>query len=168
MKKSQTHFELTEKIGISEEERKAVSEGLEKFLADTYALYLQTQNFHWNVRGPQFGSLHKMFEEQYQELAGAVDVLAERIRALGFPVNATFSEFLKLMTLEEEPRGFELGSEEMILCLLRGQEQLSRTARALFMEAQGSEDQATADLLSDRMAAHEKMAWMLRSSLSGS
>ncbi|MBI4372279.1 MAG: DNA starvation/stationary phase protection protein [Candidatus Omnitrophica bacterium] len=150
-------------IGVDQSARRHVVEGLSKFLADTYALYVKTQNFHWNVTGPLFPALHKFFEEQYQELALAVDVLAERIRALGYIAPGTFRDFIRLTSIEEEPDLPDAGG--MTRSLMEGHELLSKKARILLTKADDEEDQATVDLLADRIRAHDKAAWMLRSSL---
>lgn len=150
-------------IGISERDRKEIAEGLARFLADTYTLYLKTHNFHWNVTGPMFETLHKMFEEQYQELRDAVDAVAERIRALGFPAPGTYAEFVKLASIKEEP-GVP-NAETMIERLLEGHETAVRTARSLLPAIGRAHDEPTLNLVSDRMQAHEKTAWMLRSML---
>lgn len=150
-------------MGMKEEDRANVAEGLSKMLADTYTLYLKTHNFHWNVTGPMFQTLHLLFETQYNELALAVDLIAERIRALGFPAPGTYSEFAKLGSIKETPGVPK--AEEMIRLLVEGQEAVVRTARAAFPAAEKAGDQATADLLTQRMQAHEKAAWMLRSHL---
>jgi starvation-inducible DNA-binding protein len=140
-----------------------VSEELGHFLADTYALYLKTQNFHWNVTGPLFFTLHKMFEEQYQELATAVDEIAERIRSLGGYAPASFSQFMQLTSLKEE-KG-KLDAESMIDILLKDHEILMQHSMHLIETAQAADDEGTADLLIQRLKVHEKFAWMLRSSL---
>lgn len=150
-------------IGINEADRKAIAEGLSKLLADTYTLYLKTHNFHWNVTGPMFDTLHKMFETQYTELAGAVDLIAERIRALGVPAPGTYAEFVRLSSIKEEP-GVP-SAETMIRQLLEGQEAVVRTARSVFPVVERASDEPTADLLTQRMQVHEKTAWMLRSML---
>ena len=150
-------------IGIAEKERKDIASGLGKLLADTYTLYLKTHNFHWNVEGPMFQTLHLMFEQQYNELALAVDLIAERIRALGFPAPATYSEFGELSSITED-RGVP-PAEKMIASLVDGQEAVIRTARALFPLVDQVHDEATADLLTQRIQVHEKTAWMLRSLL---
>jgi starvation-inducible DNA-binding protein len=150
-------------IGIEEKERKEIASGLSHLLADTYTLYLKTHNFHWNVTGPMFQTLHLMFEGQYNELALAVDLIAERIRALGFPAPATYSEFAELSSIKEE-RGTP-SAEKMIQLLVEGQEAVVRTARSIFPAAEKSHDEPTADLLTQRMQTHEKTAWMLRSLL---
>jgi starvation-inducible DNA-binding protein len=150
-------------IGVSEETRRKVSDGLAKLLADTYVLYVKTQNFHWNVRGLNFHSLHLMFENQYKELAEAVDVLAERIRALGFPVRAGLEAFQSETSLQEQEG--TVPAEEMLASLVKDHENVGRTAHSVFPLAEEGNDQATADLLIERMEAHEKTAWMLRSTL---
>ena len=150
-------------IGIAEQDRASIAEGLSRLLADTYTLYLKTHNFHWNVTGPMFNTLHLMFEGQYTELALAVDSIAERIRALGFPAPGTYSTYAKLSSIKEEP-GVP-AAEEMIKQLVEGQEAVVRTARSLFPLLDKVSDEPTADLLTQRMQAHEKTAWMLRSLL---
>jgi starvation-inducible DNA-binding protein len=149
--------------GISEKDRKSIVTGLNHLLADTYTLYLMTHNFHWNVKGPMFNTLHLMFETQYNELALAVDLIAERIRALGYPAPGTYSEFVQLSSIKEvkgQPK-----AEAMIKHLVEGQEAVTRTARALFPTVDKASDEPTADLLTQRMQLHEKNAWMLRSLL---
>jgi len=148
-------------IGIDEKARGEIAEGLSRFLADTYSLYLKTHNFHWNVTGPMFQTLHLMFEGQYTELAVAVDLIAERIRALGFPAPATYSEFARLSSIPETPG--VLKAEDMIRELVAGQESVVRTARSIFPVVDQVNDEPTADLLTQRMQVHEKTAWMLRS-----
>lgn len=150
-------------IGIEEKDRREIAQGLSNLLADTYTLYLKTHNFHWNVTGPMFRTLHLMFEEQYTELALAVDLIAERIRAIGFPAPGTYKEFAKLSSISEED-GVP-SAEDMIRKLVEGQEAVVRTARSLFLVLEGSHDEPTADLLTQRMQVHEKTAWMLRSLL---
>ena len=150
-------------IGIEEEARKEIAEGLAAVLADTYTLYLKTHNFHWNVTGPMFQTLHLMFEAQYNELALAVDLIAERIRALGFPAPGTYSEYAKLSSIAETPGVPE--ATEMIRLLVEGQEAVVRTARALMPQVDAAGDEPSADLLTQRMQVHEKTAWMLRSLL---
>lgn len=150
-------------IGIEENERREIAEGLSRLLADTYTLYLKTHNFHWNVTGPMFQTLHLMFEQQYNELALAVDLIAERIRALGFPAPATYTEFSKLSSIKED-EGVP-GAQEMIRSLVSGQESVVRTARSIFPVVDNAHDEPTADLLTQRMQVHEKTAWMLRSLL---
>ncbi|XHX81273.1 MAG: Dps family protein [Stenomitos frigidus ULC029] len=150
-------------IGIDEKARGEIAEGLSRFLADTYSLYLKTHNFHWNVTGPMFQTLHLMFEGQYTELAAAVDLIAERIRALGFPAPATYSEFARLSSIPETPGVPK--AEDMIRELVAGQESVVRTARSIFPIVEQVNDEPTADLLTQRMQVHEKTAWMLRSLL---
>jgi starvation-inducible DNA-binding protein len=150
-------------IGIDEKTRAEIAEGLSRLLADTYTLYLKTHNFHWNVTGPMFQTLHLMFEQQYIELATAVDVIAERIRALGFPAPATYSDFTRLSSIPETA-GVPKASE-MIRLLVEGQEAVVRTARSIFPKVDEANDEPTADLLTQRMQVHEKTAWMLRSLL---
>ena len=152
-------------IGISEKERARIAGGLAKLLADTYTLYLQTHNFHWNVTGPMFNTLHLMFEQQYNELALAVDLIAERIRALGFPAPGTYRDYSKLASIKEID-GVP-SAEDMIRILVTGQETVVRTARTVFPLAEKFSDEPTADLLTQRMQVHEKTAWMLRSLLEG-
>ncbi|HKG21269.1 MAG TPA: Dps family protein [Blastocatellia bacterium] len=150
-------------IGIEEKDRREIAEGLSKLLGDTYTLYLKTHNFHWNVTGPMFQTLHLMFEAQYNELALAVDLIAERIRALGFPAPGTYQEFSRLSTIKEE-EGVP-SAEDMIRLLVEGQETVVRTARSVFPSVERVNDEPTADLLTQRMQVHEKTAWMLRSLL---
>jgi len=150
-------------IGISEELRQEIGAGLSRLLADTYTLYLKTHNFHWNVTGPLFNTLHLMFETQYTELALAVDLIAERIRALGLPAPGSYSQFARLTCLQEE-NGVP-AAEEMIRQLVKDQEAVVRTARSIFPVVEKASDEPTADLLTQRMQVHEKTAWMLRSLL---
>jgi starvation-inducible DNA-binding protein len=150
-------------IGIDAQGRQALADGLSHLLADTYTLYLKTQNFHWNVTGPMFQALHTMFESQYTELAAAVDEIAERIRALDHPAPGSFSRFEELTTIKEET-GVP-SAEEMIRQLVLGQEAVVRTARSVYASADSVNDQVTIDLLNERMQRHEKAAWMLRSLL---
>jgi starvation-inducible DNA-binding protein len=150
-------------IGINEKDRSAVAAGLAKLLADTYTLYLKTHNFHWNVTGPMFNTLHLMFEAQYTELALAVDLVAERIRALGLPAPGSYAQFTRLSSIREET-GVP-SADAMIRQLVEGQEAVARTAREVFPVAERAEDQATMDLLTQRLQVHEKTAWMLRSLL---
>lgn len=150
-------------IGLSDSERKAIAQGLGRFLADSYTLYLMTHNFHWNVKGPMFNTLHLMFETQYTEMALAVDTIAERIRALGHPAPGTYAEFVQLSSIKEV-KGQPV-AEEMIRHLVSGQEAVVRTAREIFPAAEKAGDQPTMDLLTQRMQLHEKTAWMLRSLL---
>ena len=150
-------------IGIPEAQRAEIAEGLSRLLADSYTLYLMTHNFHWNVTGPMFNTLHVMFMEQYTEQWAALDVIAERIRALGFPAPGTYKEFVKLASIEEAggvPRAMD-----MVHHLVAAQEATARTARELFPHAEEANDQPTADLLTQRLGVHEKTAWMLRSLL---
>jgi starvation-inducible DNA-binding protein len=150
-------------IGISEEHRTAIADGLSRLLADTYTLYLKTHNFHWNVTGPMFNTLHLMFEAQYTELALAVDLIAERIRSLGLPAPGTYSAYAKLSSIAET-EGVPKATE-MIKLLVEGQEAVVRTARSIFPIAEAANDEPTADLLTQRLQVHEKTAWMLRSLL---
>jgi starvation-inducible DNA-binding protein len=152
-------------IGIDQDQRQRIADGLSCVLADTYTLYLMTHNFHWNVTGPMFQTLHTMFEQQYTELALAVDEIAERIRALGFPAPGTYKQYAKLSSIEEVDE--VPSAEEMIRLLVAGQEAVVRTARSVFPAADEANDEPTADLLTQRMQVHEKTAWMLRSLLAG-
>ena len=150
-------------IGIDPKDREEIAGGLSKVLADTYTLYLKTHNFHWNVTGPMFQTLHLMFEQHYNELALAVDAVAERIRALGFPAPGTYKQFTALSSIKEVdgvPK-----AEDMIKGLVEGHEAVARTARAVFTTADAANDQPTCDLLTQRLQIHEKTAWMLRSLL---
>lgn len=149
--------------GISSEDRESIAEGLARLLADSYTLYLKTHNYHWNVEGPMFNTLHQMFEGQYTELAAAVDEIAERIRALGVKAPGSYTEFAKLASVEEASGGES--AEDMIRELVLGQEAVVRTARTAFPAADRANDEPTADLLTQRMQIHEKNAWMLRSML---
>ena len=150
-------------IGISAEQRQQIADGLARLLADSYTLYLKTHNYHWNVTGPQFNTLHTMFEQHYTELAIAVDDIAERIRALGIRAPGSYKEFAELTSVKEGS-GKET-AEEMIRELVEGQETVVRTAREVFPTAEQANDEPTADLLTQRMQVHEKNAWMLRSML---
>lgn len=150
-------------IGIDAKNREEISKGLSRLMADSYTLYLKTHYFHWNVTGPMFQTLHLMFEQQYNELALAVDLIAERIRALGFPAPGTYSEFIRLTAIAET-NGIPT-ADEMIRLLLEGHETVIRTARSCFPEVQAVNDEATNDLLTQRITLHEKTAWMLRSLL---
>ena len=152
-------------IGINDQDREAIAAGLSKLLADSYTLYLKTHNYHWNVTGPLFNTLHTMFEEEYTELAVAVDEIAERIRALGIVAPGSYTEFAALTVIDEAAGGER--AEEMIRQLVVGQETVVRTARAVFAAANEANDEPTADLLTQRMHIHEKNAWMLRSMLEG-
>ena len=150
-------------LGMPDDQRRAIAEGLSRLLADTYTLYLKTHNFHWNVTGPQFNSLHLMFEGQYTELALAVDLIAERIRALGEPAPGSYSAFAKLSTIKEAD-GVP-NATDMVRILAEDQLAIVRTARSVFPLADAARDEPTADLLTQRMQVHEKTAWMLRANL---
>lgn len=150
-------------IGISDEDRKSVAEGLSAFLADSYTLYLMTHNFHWNVKGPLFNTLHMMFMDQYTEQWTALDQIAERIRALGYPAPGTYQEFVKLASIKEV-EGVP-AALDMVHHLVEAQQAAARTARKVFEVADEANDQPTADLLTQRLDVHEKTAWMLRSLL---
>jgi len=150
-------------IGISNDDRAAIAQGLSRLLADSYTLYLKTHNFHWNVTGPMFNTLHLMFETQYTELALAVDLIAERIRALGYPAPGSYAEFAKLSSIKDAQGSPK--AEDMIRELVAGQEAVVRTARAVFPAVEKASDEPSADLLTQRMQVHEKNAWMLRSLL---
>jgi len=150
-------------IGIATEDRQRIAAGLSKLLADSYSLYLKTHNYHWNVEGPQFNTLHQMFEGHYTELATAVDEIAERIRALGVKAPGSYSAYGSLTSIEEATG--EESAEEMIRQLVIGQETVARTAREAIAAADAASDEPTADLLTQRMQTHEKNAWMLRSML---
>lgn len=148
-------------IGISEDSRKEIADGLSRVLADTYSLYLKTHYFHWNVTGPMFNSLHLMFEQQYTELATAVDEIAERIRALGVYAPGSYSAFAELSSI---PETREVPSaEDMVRLLVEGNEAVAKTARSVFPAAEKGNDESTLDLLTGRLRVHEKTAWMLRS-----
>lgn len=148
-------------IGIEESARKEIAEGLSRVLADTYSLYLKTHYFHWNVTGPMFTSLHLMFEQQYTELATAVDEIAERIRALGVFAPGSYSQFTELSSISETRE--VPSAEEMVRLLVEGNEAVAKTARSVYPAAEKGNDESTADLLTDRLRVHEKTAWMLRS-----
>ena len=148
-------------IGINEKDREIIADYLSKLLADTYTLYLKTHYFHWNVKGPMFQTLHLMFEGQYNELAIAVDSIAERIRALGYPAPGTYSEFLTLTSIKESKSVPD--ALEMIRQLVDGQEAIIKSARLLLPIVNSVEDEVTSGLLAGRMETHEKTAWMLRS-----
>jgi starvation-inducible DNA-binding protein len=150
-------------IGIEADARQEIAEGLSRLLADTYTLYLKTHYFHWNVTGPMFQTLHLMFETQYTELALAVDLIAERIRALGFPAPGSYAQYAKLSSIPETTSVPK--AEEMIKLLVEGQEAVCRTARSIFPIIEKASDEPTADLLTQRLLLHEKTAWMLRSLL---
>ncbi|SFF88106.1 starvation-inducible DNA-binding protein [Duganella sp. CF458] len=150
-------------IGLSDDSRARIADGLSRLLADSYSLYLMTHNFHWNVKGPMFNSLHQMFMTQYTEQWTALDLIAERIRALGYPAPGTYAEFGKLSTVKEVagvPKAME-----MVRHLVSAQETTARTARSLLPVVDEANDQPTADLLTQRLDVHEKTAWMLRSLL---
>lgn len=150
-------------IGIDADGRAEIAQGLARVLADSYTLYVKTHNFHWNVTGPMFHTLHAMFEQQYTELSTAVDEVAERIRALGAYAPGSYKAFAELTSIEEEtgvPK-----AEDMIRQLVKGHETVARTAREVFPAAEKAGDEPTADLLTQRMQLHEKTAWMLRSLL---
>jgi starvation-inducible DNA-binding protein len=151
--------------GIAAKDRAKIAAGLSKLLADTFTVYLKTHNFHWNVTGPMFNTLHLMFETQYTELWTATDLIAERIRSLGHAAPGTFAEFAKLTSIKETPG--QPKAEEMIRLLVEGNEAVVRTARAVFPAVDKASDEPTADLLTQRMQVHEKNAWMLRSLLEG-
>jgi starvation-inducible DNA-binding protein len=151
-------------IGISDKDRAAIAKGLNELLADTYTLYLTTHNFHWNVTGPMFNTLHQMFMTQYTELWNAVDPIAERIRALGFPAAGSYGQFGKLSSLKDAPAD-PPRAMDMVRILVDGHEAVARTARRVFSVAGRADDQPTADLLTQRLDIHEKTAWMLRSLL---
>ncbi len=150
-------------IGISSKDREKIVASLSALLADTYSLYLKTHNFHWNVEGPMFNTLHLMFMEQYTELWNALDAIAERIRALGYPAPGTYTEFARLTSIEETAGVPD--AMEMVRLLVVGHEAVARTARAAFPAADKASDESTADLLTQRLQIHEKTAWMLRSLL---
>jgi len=150
-------------IGLSEQSRSEIAAGLSGLLADSYTLYLMTHNFHWNVKGPMFNSLHQMFMTQYTEQWGALDLIAERIRALGYPAPGTYAQFVQLATIKEVegvPKAMD-----MVRHLVSAQEATARTARKLLPLVDKADDQPTADLLTQRLDVHEKTAWMLRSLL---
>jgi starvation-inducible DNA-binding protein len=155
--------DLTIDIGIDEPARLDIADGLSRLLGDTYTLYLKTHNYHWNVTGPMFQTLHLMFEAQYTELALAVDAIAERIRALGVRAPASYREFAELTSIPEDTDSPD--ATEMIRRLVKGQETVVRTARSIFTVVDAAHDEPTADLLTQRMQVHEKTAWMLRSLL---
>ena len=162
-KKSEKQGALAVDIGIAEADRKAIAEGLNALLADNYGLYMKTHAFHWNVTGPMFQTLHLMFEVHYNELWLANDLIAERIRALGFPVRATYGAFAKLSSIPETEGVPE--ATDMVRELVKGHEACARTARSIFPRAEKGGDESTVDLLTQRLQIHEKTAWMLRSLL---
>ena len=151
-------------IGISETDRAAIAGGLAKLLADTYTLYLTTHNFHWNVTGPMFNTLHLMFMGQYTELWNAVDPVAERIRSLGHYAPGSYAQFSKLSSIKDVP-ATPPKALEMVAILVQGHEAVARTARSIFPLAEKAGDEPTADLLTQRLTVHEQTAWMLRSLL---
>ena len=151
-------------IGISDKDRAAIAQGLSRLLADTYTLYLTTHNFHWNVTGPMFNTLHTMFMAQYTELWNAVDPIAERIRSLGHVAPGSYAEFGKLATVPDAPAK-PPKALDMVRVLVEGHEAVARTARSLFPLADKASDEPTADLLTQRLTVHEQTAWMLRSLL---
>ncbi|HSN31242.1 MAG TPA: Dps family protein [Ideonella sp.] len=151
-------------IGIGEKDRAAIAAGLSKLLADTYTLYLTTHNFHWNVTGPMFNTLHAMFMQQYTELWNAVDPIAERIRSLGHAAPGSYAQFGQLSSIADAPAK-PPRAMEMVAVLVEGHEAVARTARGVFPLAEKADDQPTADLLTQRLDVHEKTAWMLRSLL---
>ena len=151
-------------IGIDRQDRAAIAEGLSRVLADTYTLYLTTHNFHWNVTGPMFNTLHLMFMTQYTELWNAVDPIAERIRSLGHPAPGSYAQFGELSSIKDVPRD-PPKALEMVAILVEGHEAVARTARSIFPLAEKAGDEPTADLLTQRLAVHEQTAWMLRSLL---
>ena len=155
---------LSPNIGISDKDRAAIAAGLSKLLADTYTLYLKTHNFHWNVTGPMFNTLHAMFMAQYTELWNAVDPVAERIRSLGLSAPGSYAQFGKLSSLKDAP-GVPPKALAMVRILVDGHEAVARTARNLFPLADKAGDEPTADLLTQRLTVHEQTAWMLRSLL---
>jgi len=152
-------------IGISESDRKDLAQGLSRLLADTYTLYMKTHNYHWNVTGPMFQTLHLMFEGQYNELALAVDLIAERIRALGVYAPGTYTQYAKLTSIKEDTD--IPNAQTMIRNLVEAQEAVIRTARSIYPLAEKATDETTADLLTQRLQIHEKTAWMLRSLIEG-
>ena len=151
-------------IGISDKDRAAIAQGLARLLADTYTLYLTTHNFHWNVTGPMFNSLHAMFMAQYTELWNAVDPIAERIRSLGHPAPGSYAQFAKLSSLPDAP-ALPPKAMQMVAILAQGHEAVARTARGLYEVVEQGKDEPSADLLTQRIAVHEQTAWMLRSLL---
>lgn len=152
------------RIGISDEDRAAIAAGLSRLLADTYTLYLTTHNFHWNVTGPMFNSLHAMFMAQYTELWNAVDPIAERIRSLGHPAPGSYAQYGELTSLKDAP-SVPPSAMDMVRILVEGHEAVARTARGIFPLADKASDEPTADLLTQRLTVHEQAAWMLRALL---
>ena len=164
MAKRKAPAALSINIGISEKDRAAIVGGLSRLLADTYTLYLTTHNFHWNVTGPMFNTLHLMFMTQYTELWNAVDPVAERIRSLGHPAPGSYAQFGKLSSIKDAP-AVPPKALDMVAILVQGHEAVARTARGIFAIADKASDEPTADLLTQRLAVHEQTAWMLRSLL---
>ncbi|MDP3821636.1 MAG: Dps family protein [Burkholderiales bacterium] len=164
MAKSKAAVGMSINIGISEKDRAAIAGGLARLLADTYTLYLTTHNFHWNVTGPMFNTLHLMFMAQYTELWNAVDPVAERIRSLGHPAPGSYAQFSKLSSIKDAP-AVPPKALEMVAILVAGHEAVARTARSIFPLADKAGDEPTADLLTQRLTVHEQTAWMLRSLL---
>jgi len=164
MAKNKTGGSPAINIGISEKDRAAIVDGLSRLLADTYTLYLTTHNFHWNVTGPMFNTLHLMFMEQYTELWNAVDPVAERIRSLGHPAPGSYAQFGELSSIRDVPVD-PPKALEMVAILVEGHEAVARTARSIFPTVEKAGDEPTADLLTQRLAVHEQTAWMLRSLL---
>ena len=162
MAKSKTTSVPVISIGIGEKDRAAIADGLSKLLADTYTLYLTTHNFHWNVTGPMFNTLHAMFMTQYTELWNAVDPIAERIRSLGHAAPGSYAQFGKLSSIADAPAK-PPKALDMVRILVEGHEAVARTARSVFALADKADDQPSADLLTQRLNVHEKSAWMLRS-----
>lgn len=160
---SKKESSLTRGIGISEKNRKNIAEGLSRLLADSYILYLKTHNFHWNVEGPMFNTLHQMFMVQYTELWQSLDLIAERIRALGLYAPGSYKKYSKLSTIEEAEE--DTSAMDMVRELLAGHEAVASTARSVFPLAEKAQDEASLDLLTQRLQVHEKTAWMLRSLL---
>ena len=153
-------------IGVNEKQRRKIADGLSHFLADSYTLYLKTHNFHWNITGPMFNTLHVMFEQQYTEEWTALDDVAERIRALGFKAPGSYSAFARLSSIKEDPAGDEVPDwKTMVKQLVLGNEAVCRSARKVLESANDANDEPTADLLTQRLVVHEKNAWMLRSLL---
>jgi starvation-inducible DNA-binding protein len=150
-------------IGIKEKDRKQITDGLSHLLADSYILYLKTHNFHWNVEGPMFNTLHQMFMTQYTELWNALDLIAERIRSLGSYAPGSYKKFSQLSSIEESES--HMPAKKMIKELLSGHEAVAKTARSLYPHAEAASDEVTLDLLTQRLEVHEKTAWMLRSLL---
>ena len=157
------HNALTLDIGIDEADRQAIAEGVSCVLADTYTLYLKTHNYHWNVTGPMFNTLHLMFEQQYNEMWAAVDLLAERIRSLGVFAPGSYAQFADLTVIAEADGVPD--AQSMIADLVRGHEAVTRTIRSIFATVDQAHDESTADLLTQRLQVHEKTAWMLRAML---